>query len=151
MKVRIYKPAKSAMQSGRAKTGQWVLEYETISKRQPEPLMGWCSSNDTLNQVLLKFDTVEQAVAFAEDKGWDYSVATDHIRKVRPRNYVDNFVYRGPAPGEEAKPAKKAVTAKKKAPAKKAAPKKAADKKTTEKKTTTKKPAAKKTTKKKSS
>ena len=81
------------MQSGRGKTGLWVIEYETISKRVPEPLMGWTSSEDTLNEVLLKFETREEAVAFAKKKGWDYSVARDHERKVTPRNYGDNFRY----------------------------------------------------------
>ena len=127
MKVRIYKPSKSAMQSGRGKTVCWVLEYEIASKRQPEPLMGWVSSGDTLNQVQLKFDTAEQAIEFAESKGWAYTVAEEKVRKVRPRNYVDNFIYRGPAPDEE-KPkktaAKKKSAPKKKAPAKKTTAKK---------------------------
>lgn len=81
------------MQSGRAKTGIWLLEYETISRRQPESLMGWTSSEDTLNQVALKFPTKEEAVAFAERKGWDYFLAPEHERKVTPRNYGDNFRY----------------------------------------------------------
>lgn len=81
------------MQSGRGKTALWVLEYETVSKRAPEALMGWTSSEDTLNQVQLKFDTVDEAIAFAEKKGWDYTLAEEHIRKVRPRNYGDNFRY----------------------------------------------------------
>lgn len=123
MKVRIYKPAKSTMQSGRGKIGSWVLEYEITSKRQPEPLMGWVSSADTLNQVELSFDTAEKAIEFAEEKGWSYTVAKESVRKVKPRNYVDNFVYRGPAPGEK--------TGAKKKPATK---KKAASKKTTSKK-----------------
>ena len=98
MKVRIYKPAKSAMQSGKGKTERWVLEYETTSRRAPEPLMGWSASEDTLNQVQLKFDSCEQAIAFAEQKGWQYNVATDRERKVTPRNYGDNFRY---IPAEE--------------------------------------------------
>ncbi len=94
MKVRIYKPGKNAMQSGRGKAdGGWLLEYETVSKRQPESLMGWTSSEDTLNQVVLKFPTRDEAVAFAARKGWDYTVAPEHVRKVIPRNYGDNFRY----------------------------------------------------------
>lgn len=81
------------MQSGQAKTGAWMLEYETPSRRVPEPLMGWTSAEDTMNQVRLKFDTMEQAKEFAEQKGWDYVVFPDHQRKVRPRNYGDNFRY----------------------------------------------------------
>ncbi len=97
MKARIYQPSKSAMQSGRAKTQSWVLEYELETARKPEPLMGWTSSGDTLNQVKMKFETVDDAIAFAEKKGLEYSVATTHERVVTPRNYVDNFL-KCPAP-----------------------------------------------------
>lgn len=98
IKAKIYKPSKSAMQSGRAKTGQWVLEYERKAPLQPEPLMGWTSSADTMNQVRLKFDTLEQAVARAEKEGFEYSIMSAHERRVKPRNYTDNFRYR-PAEG----------------------------------------------------
>ena len=93
MKVHIYKPSKSTMQSGHGKTNKWVLEYELASKRTPEPLMGWVSSEDTNNQIQLKFDTQEEAVAFAQAKGWNYTVAVSHDRHIRPRNYMDNFKY----------------------------------------------------------
>jgi len=93
MKVRIYKPAKSTMQSGRAKSDKWHLEYETQSARSPEPLMGWVSSKDTLNQVVLKFDTSDEAIAYADKKGWDYVLVAAHDRKVRPRNYGDKFQF----------------------------------------------------------
>ena len=79
------------MQAGRARTKEWVLEYELESKRAPESLMGWTASADTLNQVRLSFDTAEEAVSFAESKGWNYTVLTAHDRRVRPRNYADNF------------------------------------------------------------
>jgi hypothetical protein len=91
MQVRIYQPAKTAMSSGRAKTQAWILEYEIETPRRPEPLMGWTSSGDTLNQVKLTFPTREDAVAFAERKGWGFSVQDPHERRVRPRNYADNF------------------------------------------------------------
>ncbi len=91
MKVRIYQPAKTAMQSGRAKVGRWVLEYEIETPRRPEPLMGWISSGDTLNQVRLSFDTRDDAVAFARRKGFEYTVQDAAPRRVRPRNYADNF------------------------------------------------------------
>lgn len=84
------------MQSGFAKTEQWVLEYMPETRRRPEELMGWTASADTLNQVKLKFDTREQAIAFAESKGWQYLISKAKTRKVRPRNYVDNFKYRPP-------------------------------------------------------
>jgi len=91
MQVRIYQPSKSAMQSGRGKTHDWVLEYEIETPRRAEPLMGWIASGDTLNQVRLKFATKDEAVAFAERKGWDFMVQDAHQRRVRPRNYAENF------------------------------------------------------------
>lgn len=91
MQVRIYQPAKTAMSSGRAKTQAWILEYEIETPRRPEPLMGWTSSGDTLNQVKLSFPSREDAVAFAERKGWGFSVQEPHERRVRPRNYAENF------------------------------------------------------------
>lgn len=103
MKVRIYKPSKNAMQSGRGgRAGQWVLEYETVTPRRPEPLMGWASSSDTLNQVVLKFPTKEEALAFAARHGWQAVVAPGHDRRVVPRNYGDNFRYIPPAPRDKA-------------------------------------------------
>jgi hypothetical protein len=91
MQVRIYQPSKSTMQSGRGKLSHWVLEYEIATARRAEPLMGWISSGDTLNQVRLKFPTKDEAVAFAERKGWEFMVQDAHQRRVRPRNYADNF------------------------------------------------------------
>jgi len=103
MKVRIYKPAKTAMQSGRGKTHYWILEYETQSKREPEPLMGWIASGDTLNQIKMRFSTCEEAIEFAKSKGWHYTVAREHERKLRPRNYGDNFKYIPPEEGGDAR------------------------------------------------
>jgi hypothetical protein len=100
MKARIYKPSKNAMQSARGKTHLWVLEYELETPRRPEPLMGWTASGDTLNEVVLKFDSKEAAIAFAEAKGIEYQVDGEHHRKVKPRSYLDNFRWR---PYEEEK------------------------------------------------
>lgn len=102
MNVKIYRPCTSTMQSGLGKTEAWVLEYELVSARRPETLMGWTSSEDTLNQVKLKFATLDEAVAFAQGKGWVYTVLPLHERKVKPRNYVDNFKY--VPPEEETNP-----------------------------------------------
>lgn len=99
IKARIYKPSRNAMQSGRAKTLHWVLEYESSTAKRPEPLMGWTQADDTLNQVKLKFDTLEAAQKYADDKGFYYSVQPECERKVKPRNYGDNFRY---IPPEEA-------------------------------------------------
>jgi hypothetical protein len=102
MKARIYKPARNAMQSGRAgNSAEWLLEYELETPRKPEPLMGWTSSADTLNQVRMKFDTREAAVAFADLHGIEYSFQAEHTRKVKPRSYLDNFKYRAPEAEEK--------------------------------------------------
>lgn len=55
--------------------------------------MGWTSSEDTLNQVKLKFPTREDAISYAEKRGWEYTVTVDRDRRVKPRNYGDNFRY----------------------------------------------------------
>ena len=91
MQARIYRPAKSTMQSARGNLREWVLEYEPVTPRRPEPLMGWISSGDTLNQVRLTFTSKEEAIAFAERKGMAYDVQSERPRRVRPRNYADNF------------------------------------------------------------
>lgn len=93
MKARIYQPARNAMQSGVAKTKQWVLEYAPSSSREVDPLMGWTSSNDTQSQVRLKFDSKEAAIDYAEDNGIDAVVQDPKKRKhnVRPRGYGENF------------------------------------------------------------
>lgn len=98
MQVKIYRPGKTAMQSGRARTGKWLLEPVLSSARVPEPLMGWSASADTDNQVRLGFATAEEALAFARAKGWEATVLPERARKVRPRNYADNFRYVSPAP-----------------------------------------------------
>jgi hypothetical protein len=94
--VRIYQPAKTAMQSGTAKTRAWVLEYEPATPRDPDPLMGWASAADTLNEVHLRFDTLEAAVSFAKKRGLDYTVIAPRVRTIRPKSYADNFRYDRP-------------------------------------------------------
>jgi ETC complex I subunit conserved region len=91
--ARIYQPAKTAMQSGRALTRKWVLEYSPASARQPDPLMGWASAADTLNEVRLRFDTLEEARTFAAKHGLDYTVTTPHRPVEKPKSYADNFRY----------------------------------------------------------
>jgi len=93
MKVRIFRPSKNTMQSGLANTRDWVLTVEEESARGPEPLMGWTASGDTTNQVKLRFSTSEQAVAYAREKGWAYTLDAGHDRIIKPRNYADNFRY----------------------------------------------------------
>jgi len=92
MKVRIYKPAKTAMQSGQAKTKEWLLESEPTPKIV-DPLMGWIGSRDTMQQVQLWFHILDEAKARAEKDGWQYTVEQPHPRHIRPKAYADNFAY----------------------------------------------------------
>jgi hypothetical protein len=91
--ARIYRPAKTAMQSGRAQTRKWVLEYEPATRRDPEPLMGWSSARDTLNEVRLRFDTLDEALAFAKKHGLEYALSEPHARTLKAKSYADNFRY----------------------------------------------------------
>lgn len=88
-KARIYQPAKNAMQSGRAKTKYWILEYAPRPK-DIEPLMGW-NAADTLNQVRLSFDTEEEAIAFARKNHLDFEVMEPKKRILVKKSYADNF------------------------------------------------------------
>ncbi|MGE5536070.1 MAG: ETC complex I subunit [Acidobacteriota bacterium] len=94
MTARIYKPSKTAMQSGKAKTKDWVLDFEPQEPRTVEPLMGWTSSGDTRQQVRLLFDTKEEAIAYCERNGIAYQVFEPEPQ-IRPRiAYADNFSYK---------------------------------------------------------
>jgi hypothetical protein len=93
MQVRIYQPPKTTMQSGRARTGRWLLEFEPGAKREIEPLMGWTSAKETRHQVRLWFDSREEAVAYAEKHGLMYSLEAPKIRKIKPKAYADNFAF----------------------------------------------------------
>src|SRR5437773_118764 len=91
MPVRIYKPARNAMQSGQGNSGGWVLEFEAASPRTTDPLMGWTSSADTRQQLKLRFETREEAVAYAEREGLAYSVAPEPLVRSQRKSYSDNF------------------------------------------------------------
>ncbi|MCB5177521.1 MULTISPECIES: ETC complex I subunit [Microvirga] len=93
MSARIYKPAKSAMQSGMARTKQWLLVFDQDRPREIEPLMGWTSSGDTRQQIRLGFDTKEEAIAYAEREGIPYRVEEPHEVKRRTISYSDNFKF----------------------------------------------------------
>lgn len=93
MHARIYRPARTAMSSGTAKTKSWVLEYAPANSREVDPLMGWTSSNDMQSQVKLNFDSKEAAIEYATDNGIEYVVQEPKTRKanLRPGGYGDNF------------------------------------------------------------
>jgi hypothetical protein len=94
--ARIYRPSKTAMQSGRAKTRKWLLDYEIATPRAPDPLMGWSSAADTLNEVTLRFDTLDEAIEFATRRGLDYAVTEQQQPRFKPKSYADNFRYDRP-------------------------------------------------------
>jgi hypothetical protein len=101
MLARIFKPARTAMQSGVAKTRDWILEYVPEAGTRPiDPLMGWTGSTDTRAQVRLSFETKEEAVAYAERHGIAYQLFEPKPRKpvIRPGGYGDNFAYGRRAP-----------------------------------------------------
>jgi hypothetical protein len=91
MVARIYKPARTAMQSGPARTKEWVLEYDARQAREIDPLMGWTSSRDTRSQVKLEFATHEEAIAYAERHGIAYRLSEPPPRTVQRKSYADNF------------------------------------------------------------
>lgn len=93
MRARIYKPAKTAMSSGTAKTHHWVLEFAPTAPRAVDPLMGWTSSSDMNSQVRLKFDTLDAAQDYAKTHGIEAVVIQPKTRKpnIRMRGYGENF------------------------------------------------------------
>jgi hypothetical protein len=93
MQVRIFQPARSAMQSGKAGTRQWLLQFASPVRREADPLMGWTSSNNTRQQVTLRFDTKEEAIAYAEREGYAYVVEEPKPRRLQVKAYADNFRY----------------------------------------------------------
>ena len=94
MVARIYRPAKTAMQSGTAKTREWVLDYEPEQPRAIEPLMGWTSSGDMRQQLRLRFESKEEAVAYCERRGIPYQVTENVPLKRRIMSYADNFSFK---------------------------------------------------------
>jgi len=93
MMARIYKPAKTAMQSGTARAKEWVLDYEPEEPPLVEPLMGWTSSGDMKQQVRLAFDTKEEAIAYCERHGIAYQLLEPKEPVRRKAAYSDNFAY----------------------------------------------------------
>jgi hypothetical protein len=94
MTARIYKPSKTAMQSGFANTKAWVLDFEPELARQVEPLMGWTSSGDMRQQLRLRFGTKMEAIAYCERHGIAYQVFETAPLKRRTISYADNFSFK---------------------------------------------------------
>ena len=91
MQARIFQEPKNAMQSGRARTGRWVLEWEPSEARRADPLMGWTGSGDTQRQVRLVFDSLDDARAYAEREGVAAHVVPTPNRTLKLQSYADNF------------------------------------------------------------
>ncbi len=90
-KAKIYKPTKTAMQSGTRNSRNWFLEFDTLDKGI-NPLMGWISSKDTMSEIKLEFSTKEQAVSYAKKNKINYYVIEPKKRKIIKKSYADNFL-----------------------------------------------------------
>ena len=90
-KAKIYKPTKTAMQSGTRNSRNWLLEFDTLDKGI-NPLMGWISSKDTMSEIKLEFSTKEQAVSYAKKNKINYYVIEPKKRKIIKKSYADNFL-----------------------------------------------------------
>ena len=93
MVARIFRPAKTAMQSGKGKSQMWVLEFEPSERKSVEPLMGYTSSGDMNTQVRMKFETSEEAVRFAERNSIEFRLFEPKEQRRRPMSYSDNFKF----------------------------------------------------------
>ena len=89
-KAKIYKPSKSAMQSGLKKFDKWIIEFIT-NKPGINPLMGWESSDDTYSELILEFSSKELAVDYANKNNIDFELIEPKIRKIIKKSYSDNF------------------------------------------------------------
>lgn len=96
LKARIYQPTRTAMQSGKAKSECWVLEYLQPKARFRDSIMGWNGSLQTVGQVQLQFDCLEDAISYASKNDIEYQVAPIHKSKFIPKSYADNFRFDKP-------------------------------------------------------
>ena len=90
-RAKIYKPTKTAMQSGEGNTKKWLLEFDTLNTGI-DPLMGWVSSKDTMSEVKLEFSTKEQAVNYAKKNNISYYIIEPQKRNIIKKSYTDNFL-----------------------------------------------------------
>ena len=98
MTIKIYKPAKTAMQSGLRKTKRWLAEYISDVDNVKDALMGWNSSLDTQSQIKVFFDTKEKAVTWAKKNNYQYFVEEPKTKKIKPKSYSSNFDFKRKEP-----------------------------------------------------
>ena len=91
MTLKIYKPAKTAMQSGMRKTKKWLAEYISDTDSVKDSLMGWNSSLDTQSQIKVFFETKEQAITWAKKNNYQFYVEEPKIKRIKPKSYASNF------------------------------------------------------------
>lgn len=89
--ARIYQKPKNAMQSGRARTSEWLLEFQPLEAKRPDPLTGWAGSGDTREQVRLSFPTLDAAKAYADRNGIAAHIVPAPQRVLKLQAYADNF------------------------------------------------------------
>ncbi|CAL1712844.1 unnamed protein product [Somion occarium] len=94
--VRIFQPARSTTQSGTGKSNRWRIDWEILEGggRWENPLMGWASSADYMQGTRMSFRSKEDAIHFAEKQGWDYFIEAPEVKRVPPKNYAENYVYK---------------------------------------------------------
>ena len=91
MKVKIFKPTKTAMQSGRAKYNKWVLKFLDKKNQLKDTMMGWNGGSNTITQIELKFSSKEDAINYAKKNNIDYEILETSERRVITKSYADNF------------------------------------------------------------
>jgi hypothetical protein len=89
--ARIIEADRKPTQSGKARAGRWILEYEREQPLRPDPLTGWAGSNDTQNQIRIPFDSKEEAIAYAEREGVEFHVISAPPQTLKIQAYADNF------------------------------------------------------------
>jgi len=93
MIIKIFKPSKTAMQSGLGKTKLWLAEYISETDGGKDSLMGWNSSLDTENQIRIFFETKKQAIKWAKSKNYQFFVQEPKVKIIKPKSYSSNFDY----------------------------------------------------------
>jgi hypothetical protein len=91
MPARIFQRSKNAMQSGKARADEWILQFESHRRKRPDPLTGWSGGADTQEQVTIAFPTLEAAKAYADREGVAYHVVPPAQPKLKLQSYADNF------------------------------------------------------------